>query len=86
MCRVPFLHFFIIEFDKKRCKEINCKVSFHQELLLQNQLERIKMSSVYARPGASAAPKKSEKESIYSKIVNNPSFPIVFNLGLFAVC
>ncbi|ODQ61348.1 hypothetical protein WICANDRAFT_61905 [Wickerhamomyces anomalus NRRL Y-366-8] len=42
------------------------------------------MSSVYARPGASAAPKKSEKESIYSKIVNNPSFPIIFNLGLFA--
>ncbi len=44
------------------------------------------MSSVYARPGASAAPKKAEKESIYSKIVNNPSFPIIFNLGLFAVC
>lgn len=44
------------------------------------------MSSVYARPGAGGAPKKAEKESFYSKVVNNPAFPIVFNLGLFAVC
>jgi len=44
------------------------------------------MSSVYARPTGSSGSSKKSQESIYSKIVNNPTFPIVFNIGLFAVC